>query len=128
MLDCDYFHVGNCYTQGLFSADWKIRVTAGKHWNAAKAAVMKYLLDRTDGGEGVVMMDGMERSDDVVGAVVRTRAREETWMGSGSRCVTEYEVEIGGRMIDLRFAMGLYPRESHYERLKPKMSMNGFEY
>lgn len=114
MDDSEYFAVGNAYTQSLFSADLSLRVNAGQAWLSARNVVTEDFWKEADFGQ--------ERSR-MVGVVKSKRIVEGTRIGGTSR-VVDYEVEIGGRKVDLKFVVALYPREKKFEGLK-RLSVNG---
>jgi len=116
MDDAEYFAAGSgAYTNGLFLADWRLGVSAGEAWSRARGTVMKHFL---------VEGESSEERIDSVGILKSDRMIEGTWMGGGFGMVVAYDIEIGGRRVELRFVVALYPREKKFEGLKPRLSMN----
>jgi len=100
-----YFSENNWYTKGLFAADnGRIRIKSDN------------LSDRA----WFVIYSSMGEEDKGFWAIKGSKKIEETWKSLFKATSTIREIEVEGRIIDLHWAVALYPRERMFDSLKPR--------
>jgi len=95
-------------------ASYELRRRDGEGWCGAREVIMRDFLREGKVGHGAE-----------IGKISSERLVGKTALGGNRGRVVEYELEIGGRKVELRFVLVLYPREKRFEGLRPRLTVNG---